>query len=659
MYQFALLVLVAPVLIQAGGPSNEETLKELAPAIENLQHKFQGVREQAYLKLMSYRPLPKEVARTLAKMVSTETGDTRILAAAVLAEMTPQDASLVKPLEEGLASMYPTTKVAAMTGLARLGPLAKPASSKVLAAMETDLDPVRVAAIPVVANLGKEAVAPLEKIILKATEKRMKNDQAAVALGKIGSDAVPTILRLFDMDDPAVDYHAAMAAKSMDQKTPEVLKPMLRLARHKDNKVRRLAIDYLVEVQPPTPGVNDALWAGAEDDDNAIVGKCVTSLRARSPDKKRWVPILKRLAQRSYYTGGSSIAALHELLQIDHGEAEPLILPVTLSVVGYRQQSKARLAQLATLEKEIVPHLPKVYEILNRTGPANAAGRINVITFLTHLAPEHTQPVEKKLQADLKAPRWELKLIAAQALLRTKPADTGPLARAMAEALAGAKTSPDFRPVEVLAQLRVMGRAAKDALPVLRQAQAGAQGDLKAQILLTIATIDPAMKEEMAVIAKKMYQGTDKYAGAAVLLEFDALGADEALKVIGLALNDVPTQMQGLRLVETLGPKAKALAPRLEAMVAHPRNNYRTQSILALDKINGNRKQTLDRLVRLAREEPMEYANVMRAAALLGAEARPALTVLLDIGAARPLDIVVAADSLARIDPMALNRIFD
>ena len=59
-----------------------------------------------------------------------------------------------------------------------------------------------------------------------------RRNQAATALGKVGPDALPTILKLFDMDDPAIDYHAPWRL-SMDKKPIERFKPMLRRAQHK------------------------------------------------------------------------------------------------------------------------------------------------------------------------------------------------------------------------------------------------------------------------------------------------------------------------------------------------------------------------------------------------------------------------------------------
>jgi hypothetical protein len=382
------------------------------------------------------------------------------------------------------------------------------------------------------------------------------------------------------------------------------------------------------------------------------------ALRAHEKDKKKMAQAMKTVLLRPTSSGGN-IALLTELFQYDRKEAEALVLPMALQILSFQQQRKPQVIHLSTLEKELVPHLPKIYEFLDRPEKGNAQVRINVNILLNHLSPEHTKPVVSKMQNDLKSTRWELKLFAAQAILRTGPKDKAPLARALAETMTTPKLPTDFPLEEILTSLRALGPDGIAAVPSLRVAQTSARADNRARILLTMAALDPSTKDQAIGIGQKLYQtAEDKYAGAILLCELGVLPTDETLKSIEPFLTQAPMKTPALRLTQTLGAKAKPLIPILEAKLAEPRQLYPAPIAATLGRIDGNTKQMLDRLVQIARDDPKQLSNVTIECGRLGAAARPVVPALVEIHQ-KHRGGPDFFEALALIDPQALNRLKD
>ncbi len=643
--------------------TDEEALIQAKELIPEFGTSTKLPPNKIYDKLRGLRPLPKEIAPLLAKVLASETGEVQMFAAILLADLTPEDAALVKPLAAAVVLSNPYFSRPAMEALERLGSLAKSASDSVLIAMDSKDGQLRQAGIPVAAMLGKDAIPRLEKLIIKAVESRMKNDQAASAMGKLGPDATATILKLLDMDDPQLEYHAAVALRSMAKKPPEAAKAMVRLAKHKDANLRRPAFDYLVAVEP-TAEINDALWIGFDDVDFLIARKCLNALRPRTSDKQKWAEALKKVQDQSRFGGGGAL--LDEYYALEPKQAKKYIslqvskmLTAKKSGVEYAVYLSNYLQEISLtgIHRAVIGPMKTTKKVPTTTTTTTPAGQVNAVHLLRFLPVEHTKPVEDKLNEHLNSPNRDLKLAAAEALLRLDTADKGRIAKAMAEALTTPNLRNDFDFSEPLGKLQAIGPAAKSAIPSLRILQATVHPTIRPKILLMIAAFDPDQKAYAVTIAKSMRQDPmTSLLGLAVLVELGEANLDDALKEITDGFDGPSTYPQSMGAIDILGPKAKVFTPRLEKLLANPRNINRTRSAVLLERIDGNRKLLLDRLIQIARSDSRQLSHVIHACGRLGSDARPVLPALIELLKAHPIQTGINAD-LVRIDPKALRQL--
>jgi hypothetical protein len=441
----------------------------------------------------------------------------------------------------------------------------------------------------------------------------------------------------------------------MEKKPAEVVPQVLRIAAGPGKKQRRPAFEFLIDVDPPTPEINELLWKGLYDKDFQIPDMCFAALRKRSNDKQRWVPALKKIVQGEISIRGGKIAALAMLFDFDPAAARSS-LPVVLTFVT-QPDSPGLMAQAAMLDKHLLPILPKAWKFLSDSNPQV---RHNVLTLLYCLPSEHTRAVEQKVWAALKDVQPANKLMAAKVLLRLNPTDKGPIAQALAEVPGQTKkaTLKQAYDGEALQILMGLGGEAKAAVPTLRAALNTPNADLKARILVTLAAIDSGSRSDLLTSANQMFQGTkddEKWAGASALVYLDAHNTEQALDLLRRSLEKPAV----LGLVEWVGPKAKALAPALQALEEDPFHLFPVPVAMALGKVNGDPQATVTKLVDILKNEPSQINAVMRALGRLGPAARPALPTIVELGRGRvglmPGDI----DDLIRIDPAAVKVVME
>jgi hypothetical protein len=351
-----------------------------------------------------------------------------------------------------------------------------------------------------------------------------------------------------------------------------------------------------------------------------------------------------------------TVEALRFLCQLDSEEGQAMTLPVVMTVLRYYGSQLSTLGQLATLEKQLLPIMPKIYELLDQPERPGDRTRLNLMILLEFLPANHTRPVQAKLQEALKDPRSLNKLAAARILLRTNPPDKSQIATAMAEILATDSAAIDIPYAEILETLRALGPEAKAAVPSLRVAVNAGRPDVKAKVLMAIAAIDPGRKNEVLALADQWFRNpADQVAGAAVLCRLGAENSDSALQVLGEALQDYNIQTRTLQLLEWVGPRAKPLVPMIEEILADRDNSLPIQAAAALSKIDGDKKLLMERVVQIVRRDKRHFAHMMRVLGGLGQEARPLVPTLFELAKGH-VHLEEFYEAILRIDPAALNR---
>lgn len=324
-------------------------------------------QQEILVRLRSYKPVPKEAAAALSEILEKGTLESRVVAAETLVSIAPEHPGVLKALQDGLDSKFDMTVQSALKALDKLGPAAEPAYARVLELFTVHSPKpfsgeLRALCVPMIARMGKRALPTIKAVLRKATTQTV-NNQAAIALGRIGPDAVPTILRLLEPGQPELDRYMTLALQEMPVKPVEVLEDILPLMHDKNGNTRRSAADYLAKVKPATEQVNEALWKGL--DDFATSGICFAALKNRSPETRRWTETVKRFAQRA-----SSVDILVHLYELDPGAAEETLPNTVMSILTYRQQQLGAILPLLAIEKRLPPVMPKVYELLDDESPA-------------------------------------------------------------------------------------------------------------------------------------------------------------------------------------------------------------------------------------------------------------------------------------------------
>lgn len=174
------------------------------------------------------------------------------------------------------------------------------------------------------------------------------------------------------------------------------------------------------------------------------------------------------------------------LLETHPAEARKLLEQSAIGAASSGPSSTVQL-RLAAFEKELVDVMPQVYSLLDDRRPAARQG---TISMLIALSPEKSIPVLTKLTAQLKDPDVTNKLLAAIALLRTKPKDKSDIARALGEVMSFPNRPIPLDVDQALQPLRIMGPEGKSAaLSLLTAFKGKERPDVKGKILLTLAAM--------------------------------------------------------------------------------------------------------------------------------------------------------------------------
>ena len=604
-----------------------------------------------YILLKRLQPLPKSVIPKLANTAKSGDQDSKVFAAALLAQCAPKTPNLVDTLEQGLTSPRRMVGVAALEGLDPLIGAKPPVNSKIIALMTSYNNQVKQAAVPVIGRMGKGAIAPLKTIILGACRTKRRNLYAAMALGALGPDAAPEIVQSLQRDNTELNWHMLTALKAMPNKPRSIIPEVLRLSKIKDYRIRRVAFEVLLGMKPATIEVEDAIWRGMRDTDSIITRQCFAKLVWTTPASPKWRAALTSYIKRSASGYGSNhVTALHVLYKIDPRSGNSMLPTVARAVLNSSHAQFYPLVHFAVLGKRLRPIMPDVYKTLDDRSPRV---RRNALTVLAYAPSVFSQPVVDKLYNALKDKDLTNSYLAAKALLQTNGADKAKIARALGIVAGARRLKFDVKTTDVLQVLSTLGPDAKAATPSLRVSMFSSTGYQKSYLLLAFPSIDTSMTATVIREANKWHRGTgrDKLLGACVLVRVSADA--KALKTLAAALDDPKQVYAAETLVGRAGPNAKSLIPRLQARVNDPLNRSPIRTVVALAQVDGDIDAAVQRLLAIAKKGGSHTPNAVRAIGELGPGARAAIPAIVAYGRQCP-DDAVYMEALIRIDPAAL-----
>lgn len=195
----------------------------------------------------------------VAACLAHASGGERTLAVEVLTRMgVPAVPALITGLEE---SKLPTVRIAAASGLGRIGPAAAPAIEQLCAGFTSD-DP-------------------------------MLRWNAAFTLGKIGKAAVPKLRSLLESSDPQVVSAAVDALDWIGEDAREAVEDLQRLAGTASSPLLQLACtSALVKISGDTAAALPVIESMLQDENQDTRKACLERLGMLSGKAREFVPLI-------------------------------------------------------------------------------------------------------------------------------------------------------------------------------------------------------------------------------------------------------------------------------------------------------------------------------------------------------------------------------
>jgi HEAT repeat protein len=481
-----------------------------------------------------------------------------------------------------------------------------------------------------------------------------EKSKAARELGEIGpaaSDAIPSLIKSLEIDNPGLRYEAAVALGQINSEPKEVVPALVALLSDTLPLVQYSAIDALRRFGP------DAIFAAAP-------------LKALLNDKD---PLI-------------GVSAARALVTIESGNAENIALAKPILAAGLKQErqdvSTDAIEGLAMIGPAAVP------DILEILGGTNAVASAHACDALAAIGPGAAPAVDKLLAAS-KSPTPRLRWHAISAL-----GDLGPVAKpaipALIAALADSEPQVHFHAEQALQrmgklaipalieslkpeklQLRVLpiisaiGPDAKEAVPALTGLLRSKNAESRREVILALASIGPDARGTSPDLIKALGEKEFAHRPAAAFA-LGKIGSKEAIPAIKEALKTPNNHVLRLACVWSLlqldpsNPEYAALAlPELIEAMENEKPEIRREAARALGKMGSGARSAVGTLQQRLRDKDYETRRAsLIALAEIGADSEPAVEeIALIFNQGEPSLRPIACYALGRIGNPAKSEV--
>lgn len=432
------------------------------------------------------------------------------------------------------------------------------------------------------ARIGAPAVDPVVRLL--DSEEPAHPKVALRILGGMGpaaKPAVPRVVRL--LNDPALGDAAMTCLGSIGAGARSAAADLARLVQdNRQPRGRYKAVEQLIQIFPAPDELLPVLRKVAADPadlQNRL--KAVEALWAWEGDAKKLAPVLKDILTRQQ---GYLPAEYWKLLRHLGRDIEPL-LPDMFAQLKKRGSNDHQILHLLSEVAPRVKYRPTAQEVAKLTDIFQEKG------------PEGFRNYDaRKVEAALASIGFDHEKDKAVAVLK--------------EELGKAKTPPM---VLLLDRLPPLGSKLKGIVPDLMAMMPRLQYGHE-NLLRALASIDPegmkALRADLEKNVRTSILWTHPHAELLVRIEAKLEAKleakhSEAWRVYEKTLNNPNDTMllQALRSLETLGAKAKHLAPLVEKHLTHPKITTRQAAAVCLWHITGDTKKTVPVLVAALKEQ--------------------------------------------------------
>ncbi len=488
---------------------------------------------------------PKDV-RTLVKALQSGDRQSRRWVMRDLQDFGLDAAPATPDLVRALEDPDKYTRIEAARAVEAIGKEASAAIPKLIALLGED-EPPRISTELVFADMGLTAALALGKMgeeavgpLVRCLEHRswVVRYNASYALGEIGIDAksaTAALIRRFDDKDWMVRSSAAWAVRKIRPDAKTAVPALARLLRDENVSARVAAVDALAAIRPVTSGAIEGLIRALLDKNGEVQARAATALGSLGPE------------------GAPAILALCETLESREGY--PVGHPAQWHPVA--ETAARALGQIGPKAKDAMPGLLDIIR--------NTRGTYDGVFGL----PEENSAVRQEaMSAAVRIDSGSDRLLTA---LRESVEQNSRLREAAAVALAG------------------IGAKAKTAVPALVE---GMKGDDANRLTFACAVlrIEPGNPEARKALLEELNADRDLQVDSWDLLS-DALkqSGPDCRRAVPMLIRLLDPESgdpeNAVRALGQLGPDAQSAVPALMKLLDEVDDDLRREAIIAVQRI--------------------------------------------------------------------------
>ncbi len=341
--------------------SIESTITDAPALAPRLKSSQETARLAALAELVGLEQAIPDCLDDVAACLAHASGGERTLAVEVLTRMgVPAVPALITGLEE---SQPPTVRIAAASGLGRIGPAAAPAIDRLCGCFTSDDPTLRW--------------------------------HAAFALGKIGKDAVPALRSLLESSNPQVVVAAVDALDWIGEDAGEAVEDLQRLSGTALSPLLQLACtSALVRISGDTAAALPVIEAMLQDEDKDTRKACLERLGMLTGSAREFVPLILGCLEDP--VGEVRAAATLALARIEE-EPSRILQALTERLADPEEEVRANAAMgLARYGPAAASSLPALRLLQQEQDPRLVAIANGAIEGIEKLEPQGTSETTTK-----------------------------------------------------------------------------------------------------------------------------------------------------------------------------------------------------------------------------------------------------------------------
>lgn len=287
--------------------------------IDNLKSTSAKARSMAARSLGKMKPKAVEAVMALAEALKDEDGDVRMESAEALGEIGPDSRAAIPSLINAMGDESEGVRGTAVDALKKIGPECVPQLIEAFGNKNSSVAAISIDALRKFGPDARPAIPHLTRLLLQYENEDIRT-RAARALGAIGPDAIPSLLKALKDGNAEVRGCAAAGFYEMGANGEEAV-PELAAALHDSNaEVRTRIAEALEKIGPAAKAAIPSLVEALKDDNKQVRGSAAQALKKIGPEARVAIPSLIDSLEDTEWNVNSDTAGALESIAV--GELE-------------------------------------------------------------------------------------------------------------------------------------------------------------------------------------------------------------------------------------------------------------------------------------------------------------------------------------------------